>query len=331
MELRVAINYPELYRSLHSNYRFAGPILYTDSLFKNISDDIEVLSELGKRNWYNSLWINLREFNSSPRLVYPTIRHFNLMRLEIELDCAELERAYIHMPQLEQLYIRNAQLCKHDRKCVADDLIACSKNIVKLVAENIVVHNYSVISSITKLIELNFRNVELRFTSAEIAQFVSNFSQIRSLEFRDMFDGRSVQLYNAIFKHNLTEMVHLKSITFPLEGDFGYKFGLDTRSGKKIKHVAVYSSLFDRPNKNLFTFFQALRDGFLAESRISFHAIKTITYASVDNPFLRLLYGELDYLHGDLLELRQNIDYLRSNGRFVLHKIKTHATPHQFG
>lgn len=324
MELRVAYNYPEIFRSVHPHFRFSGPILYTDDLFRNIIDDVQVLTELGRRNWYDSLWINLRKFNSPPRSVYLAITHFDLKTLDIELNCSEVERTVIHMPQLEELNLRNGVMCKHKRKCVPDDLISCSKNLRKLSLENVVVHNYGVISNITNLYSLKLKNVELRLSDGEIQELVSNFSEIRSLHFEGMFDERGVQLYNEIFKNNLIEMTHIKSLNFTLEGNFQYEFGLNIRN-REIKHITVHSSLIGTPNENLFAFFQALRNGFLAGSRITFYAILRKKYNSnAENPYLELLHGNIKYLQGDLLQLRKNIDYLRDSDRLEVKPLKAY-------
>lgn len=330
MELRLAINHPDLFRLLESS-TFSGSFLSTLKYFRFISDDVQVLTELGKRNWYESLCIDLNKFKSPPSLVYPVVAHFNLTHLEIEMKCHEIEALHLHMPQLRTLIIMNWAICEHTEKCVASVLIQCSENIEILDLTNVIIHNDEIISKLTKLFDLTLIAVRLYITDAGIERFVSNLSAIRSLWFVEMFGERSVQLFNEIFKRNLTDMPLLHRLRFPLEGNIRYNFGLNANSNKI--HVVVYSALFDTPNRNLFTFFQALRSGFLGESCIHFRSFAfepLITKTSFVKfhpkmlndakcrPYLKILYGRLGRLHGDELQLRKNIDYLRKNGRFSI-------------
>lgn len=111
--LRLALNHQQLFEEIEyiSEY-MRRPILQTNDLFKYVIDDVEVLCEIGKRDWYDKLYIDIDKFHSPPARIFQTISFFNLTSLEIKLDCRTAGRYTISLPNLSCLYIRNKRKCE---------------------------------------------------------------------------------------------------------------------------------------------------------------------------------------------------------------------------
>lgn len=237
LQLRLAVNHPRLFRSLGPSVSpYCGSSLNAIGPFKNIRDDVAVMTEFGKRKWYDTLWIDLNQFNSAPAAVYEAISAFNLINLEIDLNCAEIKKLDLQMPQLKKLIICNSK-CGHFVECPISQIISSAENLTQLNLRNVRIAGFDTISTITNLEILTFENVKLWINEEEIRTFVGGFSGMKYLSLIEMGfdeegDESTVHFLNEIFA-KLPEMTQLKRLTFPLESDYKYHFCTD----QDIEHI----------------------------------------------------------------------------------------------
>lgn len=309
LDLRLAVNHPDLFALVHESSEFPMPTLWSTPRFQNIKDDAYVMEFLGKRDWYNKLFIDLSDFRSPEVDIFSTLTHFSsLAHLEITLDCKTiLEAPCVKLPQLKKLNIFNETKCEHKNNCAITKLLRASRNleILKLCNASIIQGNQ--VMHISKLKHLSLNCVRFKLNREKRQKFIGRQRNMRYLHLNnmDIFDG--ARLSRCILG-NLDRMKRIKSLSISLNGSKIYNF--KKLADCQLRYLDISSALFGKPNHNLYAFFDHLRNHFPQKCLINFCRNWSGGMRAVDRYF-HIANGEGKFLSDRDEKLKSNLEYLK--------------------